>query len=209
MKIKSKPKLKNRWKSKKGIITIPFLLVLVIVLFFILYFFGLAMTFAHISVTQYMSYSTARKFFVAGKSLGEQQNSAKNHYEKLRKQFFKDGAHQGQPGDWFHIPTALDIGDNLGDPGGYSNSNPERFESMFYGVNLLFVSYFFKFKIPFLMEGSDSEAKTRISSFLGREPSIEDCEWFNQERINKIQAAYSSVSGLSIEDNGGRGDNGC
>ena len=217
MKVKNKAQMKNRLKNNKGIITIPFLLVLVIVLVFVLYFFGLAMTFAHISVTQYMSYSAARKLFVAGKSSYDQKISAKEHYEKLRLQFFKTSAHRGQPGDWFSISpklvTTKDKKDGkdgtLGALGDYTNSHSGRFKTAFYGANVLFISYFFKFKIPFLMESSDSLVQARISSFLGREPSVEDCEWFNKERVREIKKRYSSISNLSIKDNEGKGDNGC
>ena len=92
---------KNQTTNQHGMVTIPFLLVSMILIFLILSFLFLNMTLVHVSITQYMSYSTARKFFLAYDSQSDQQISATAHYKKLRDSFFSSNAYTGQSGDWF------------------------------------------------------------------------------------------------------------
>ena len=99
---------KKRKALNQGIITIPFLLVLIIILFFILSFLQLALVLTHVSVTQYMSYSTARKFSLSAQDLGVQQDNAVAQYRQLRDQFFKPQAYTGRSGEWFSITTGID-----------------------------------------------------------------------------------------------------
>lgn len=212
----SKPKNKSHIKNQKGIVTIPFLLVLAIILFFIFSFFGLAMTFAHVSIAQYMSYSTARKLSLAGQSMGEQKSVAVDHYRKLRGQFFNTDAHIGSD-DWFFIEGSLDIETRTGYTKGYLDSHFRGGEAddkrgMFYGAGLQFKSDISQFKIPFLMKGNDSSlGVVRIISYLARAPSKAECENFNEQRGNAIKAIYSNLEGIdssSLAEHR-EGDNGC
>lgn len=199
-------------KENKGIITIPFLLVMIIILSFILSFFGLAMTFAHVSVTQYLTYSSARKFALAGESQEDQMRTSKNHYEKLRGRFFKSSAHTGKTGDWFYIPEEIswDRGgsSNFGDPEGYTDGASHPTKNTFYGISVNFRSFIIQLQIPFLTDGGDEDApEIRVLSFLGREVSKEECEIFNAGRYEKIKAEYNSIN--NIENFVSGGDNGC
>ncbi len=202
-------------QSRRGFITIPFLLVLIIILFFILSFFGLAMTFAHISVTQYMSYSTARQLSLAGLNKDDQQTSAQTHYKRLRKKFFSQNAYtdqDGSSGGWFYIapvikPENLGVASQSPFPGG---GDSQRLHQRFYGAAIVFQSHFFKFKIPGLAkEDISPPKKAYIMSFLGREPSEEECKDFNADRAEKIKKipAFSNLDGFQVKT--GEGDNGC
>ena len=183
-------------KNNKGILTLSFLLVLVIIFFFFLAFFSLVMTFAHVSVSQYMSYSAARRLSLAGEDKQRQKEQAKEQYEKLRAWFFEPSAHAGNPGDWFNIPQTIDVGSSLGfvPPGTFPGEGGTD-RNMFYGASFVFTSYITKFQIPSLMEkGNFSSINANIRSFLGREPSKDECQNnFNKERGNKIRDKYSSV----------------
>ena len=195
-------------KNDKGLVTIPFLLVSVIVLFFILSFFGLAMTLAHVSVSQYMSYSTARKLALSGKDQEGQRTLAAGHYKKLRGQFFAPSAHTGKTGDWFAISEELDPSSHIGELGGFDDQN--HFRGMFYGAGLLFESRIAKFGIPFLTKGDRSPPfEARVMSFLGRESSQAECETFNKNRGQHIYDKYSSLPGFNVPAIEGTGDNGC
>ena len=194
-------------KNNKGIVTIPFLLVLIIILFFILSFFGLAMTFAHISASQYIAYSTARRFSLGGESKASQKASAVNHYKNLRAQFFRPNAHTGASGDWFAITEELDPINHLGFIGGFNDPHPSR--KMFFGAGLQFQSQIAKFRLPFLIKNSSSHSSARIISFLGREPSRSECEDFNKQRGRKIYDQGYSFVDVSAINGTGEGDNGC
>ena len=198
--------------NNKGMVTVPFLLVLVIILFFTLFLFGLAMTFVHVSVSQYMTYSTARKLALGGISEEDQRTEAGNHYTKLRNQFFASGAHTGKPGDWFHIDESLNTTQQTGSINHLDGTDTHPRRKMFYGAGLDFTSKFTKFKIPGLVTADDIPTIARIISFLGREPSIGECDTdFNEERGKKIkqQPGFSSLPGFDENAIKGVGDNGC
>ena len=170
-------------KNKKGMITLPFLLVLIMMLFFILSFLYLSMTLAHISVAQYLSYSAGRKLFLAGESIKEQEEQAEEQYKKIRAQFFKPGSYEGPSDEWFSI--IRDRNKTIGYiPGAYPENNKIR--KRFYGFHLLFTAYKVKLKIPFLVDSEDKALGARVSSFLGREPSTEECKDFNKKKYEEI-----------------------
>ena len=185
--------MNRKKKHIRGIITIPFLLVLVIVLFFTLAFLMLTMTFAHVTVTQYLTYSSARKLSLAGESQDDQVNSAISHYEILRLQFFKSDAHTGKTGDWFDIETATDLKQNQSKRVGadmlrwYKNTNP-YLRTNFYGLSTRFNAEVLNLQIPFLIEGDSDDLRelVYVSSFLGREPSKAECEDYHKKRKDKI-----------------------
>ena len=203
--------LKRYKKSQKGIITIPFLLVLMIILFLILSLLGVAMTLVHVSVSQYMSYSTARKLSLSAENKDKQKELARDHYNKLRGQFFSDGTYTGKAGDWFTITDNMPDknleffwGDDVGDP---------NKRNMFYGAKVDFTTKILKLQIPGLMGSSGKNPnKVEVNSFLGREPSVEECQDFNKSRGTAIKDSESFrgfgeyKSTLVSEE---EGDNGC
>ncbi len=178
------------------------------------------MTFVHVSVSQYMAYSTARKHALGGIDQGDQIDQAKRHYSELRNKFFKPNSHAGNPGDWFKIPHALDEGNAEGI--GFSVSfdeAPESDRDLFYGAGFPFTSNIVMFRIPFLMDnGSPPNIQTVITAFLGREPSKAECREFfnNSERGDQIENKYYGLGylnlmpgfdGEAVKTDGG--DNGC
>lgn len=198
-------------KNNKGIITVSFLLVLIIILFFILSFFGLAMTFAHVSVSQYMSYSTARKYSLAGKGQDEQRQEAQEYYQNLRSLFFKPTAYAGDSGDWFIIPTSLET-DNIGDMPNHFPDDGLGDRYLFHGAGFQFDTFVLEFQIPFLIENKSPSIPYGIFSFLGREPSDSECsEEFNKKRGDKIEERYGHLPGFERRtiNEAGKGDNGC
>ncbi|MCZ0933060.1 MAG: hypothetical protein OXJ52_07910 [Oligoflexia bacterium] len=203
--------MKKRKKNNQGIITIPFLLVLVIVLFFTLAFLMLAMTLAHVTVTQYMTYSSARKLSLGGEKGQAQLDSAVSHYAKLRGQFFKSSAHTGNTGDWFYIQPALaDDEQQYSIQEDYPESNAYR--KRFYGINTRFQTLALNLKIPFLIESDSDQINkpVRVSSFLGREPSQAECVEFHEERVKKIEQLCNNSDCPDIkEPEKSEGDNGC
>ena len=214
--------------NHQGMITIPFLLVSSIILFLILSFFSLAMTFAHISAVQYISYSTARKLSLGGTTdETERKGVAEQHYKDLRGKFF--GNAWTDSGDWFKIDQELEIklypdettsgsSSDAGTLGGMGDYNPngETDRNMFFGANVGFASNIISLAIPFLINPSTEEQEPccRISSFLGREPSFKECEDFLKKVIRnneQIRRHYNPrvLKGLDINKLERVGDNGC
>ena len=171
------------------------------------------MTFVHVSVSQYMSYSTARQLLLSREDIADQKNMAATHYDKLRKEFFAPDAHTGRPGDWFNITKQIDTSKHLGHMSAISDTSTYR--NMFYGAGVSFSSTILKFQIPGLVKDSGSPIPpARIISFLGREPTQAECETkFNKKRGDKIcQLAQSrGISGCDRNtiNASGKGDNGC
>lgn len=198
-------------KSQRGMVTIPFLLVSMILIFLILSFLFLNMTLVHVSITQYMSYSTARKLFLASNSRGEQHQSTIDYYRDLRAKFFKPNTYTGRSGDWFAITSEIET-TNLGDNvyGVYKQTNKAR--ERFYGVNLGFKTFILKLKIPFLSQKSDRFLEARVSSFLGREPSKNECVDFMEKKYESLQIKCSSSDcpGIAkVDISTALPDNGC
>ena len=65
-------------KSERGVLTVQFLIVIVLVLFFVVSFFGLTMTLAYSSLTQYLTYASARKMSLGGPLGRDQQEDVGN-----------------------------------------------------------------------------------------------------------------------------------
>ena len=180
-------------QKERGFITIPFLLISLILLFLILSFLFLNMTLVHISITQYMSYSSARRLFLSNKSELRQVNSTIDHYSKLRSQLFSPQVYRGDSGDWFFIPENIDKRNNVGTNA--VNFYPEKntYRNRFYGVNLLFKTFVLKLKIPMLIASEDKPLSARVSSFLGREPSQKECEEFHKQKYEEIKKLCSET----------------
>lgn len=210
MRSKTYRKKKSQIKNQRGMVTIPFLLVSMILIFFILSFLFLNMTLVHISVTQYMSYSTARRLALAGESSAAQVQSAINHYQELRAEFFSPNAYIGRPGDWFEIKPVIedkDIGTQYDRYPEFENDDRKRF----YGITLLFKTFVLKLKIPFLSEGADRSLSAGVSSFLGREPSQEECETFIEKKHEELAKRCSNnyCPNIKPPDPLPKPDNGC
>ena len=208
---------KNKFLKKdrsKGMVTIPFLLVLTIMLFLILSLFALSMTLVHVSVSQYMTYSSARKLFLGGMSMEDQKDQAMDHYPQLRNQFFPPGQWSGGD-DWFSIPETLKNDEIASAYQRYISYEQHPEKDMFYGVGIRFSSKVMTFQIPGLVKSANSGPfKANVHSYLGREPSKNECEVeFNEKRGTHICRIFSSNLIPNCDEllinHTGEGDNGC
>ena len=214
------------WPNKKGMVTIPFLMVSAVILFFVMAFFGLAWTLSHVSIVQYMTYSAARKYSLGGKDNPNEQIAAgKAHYVKLRgggsdAKFFKNlNSYSNQNDGWLYISPNLET--NIGESTGWDL--PQDGRNMFYGVTAEFRTRIAKFCIPFLSPPSCSDdlesgnkGKMYIHSFLGREPSQQECEYFTgiyngNSRLKAIKTIFRGrgINDFQIPSSPPPPDNGC
>jgi len=169
-------------KNQKGVITIQFLIVLIIILFFIMSFLGLSLTLVKGSIVQYLTYSSARSLSLGNESLAAQTDYAKLKYASLREKLFSNKYQSS--GEWFFVPAVPEIGFN-------ENYTDRSLRKMFYGAFVSFISTRTNFKIPFLTDQEDGELHTTIGSYLGREVSEQECEAFNNQRMRHICAIYA------------------
>ncbi len=212
--------------NSKAFVTIPFLLVSIIILFLILSFFRLTITLVHASVAQYMAYSTSRKLALGAENKSQdfiENIVLTNHYQKLHSKFFKDSFKspnptecESNPDDMFTIcasryyieSTNTWDPQRVGPKGSnekYTREDEHPNKNLFYGVGVVFdYSRAIRFKIPFLLEDSENNHKTKhaiINSFLGREISKTECEVFFDKRKNFIGAILSQTPRRTLPQN--------
>lgn len=194
--------MKKFKKSERGVLTVQFMVVIVLVLFFVISFFGLTMTLVYSSLTQYLTYASARKLSLGGPNKDQQEIVGKLKYQTIRQGLFGSAF---QPGgtDWFGIPNEAEVGFNTA----YSDqeSGMPGARRLFYGSFVLFQSNISNFTVPFLTDKDGGDLNTTVGSYLGREPSKEECENFLSTAPFPT-SEYSGVSSFSptpfFSDNG-------
>ena len=194
-----KKKLKIK-KLNKGVLVVEFLFVFVVSLLFVIYFFLLSMTFVQIEVSQYIAFSSSRQYFLGNRNLNFQERYAEIKFDELTNGD-TDKRLLFEAPSWWEL-TRADISSNI-----YSTG--EEDEGLFEGVLLNFTAKVIRIQIPFL-GGSSGDVDFQISSSLGREPTIEECQSFFQQKKDFIVRAgrnYSASIDLSSMKN--TGDNGC
>ena len=189
-------------KDSRGVVSIQFLLVLIIVLVFFLSFFGLCLTLVNGSAAQYLSYSAARSLALGDVSQSVQESNAKAGYQRLRRELFQSG-HSG--GGWFNIAQQPALGFNPD----YSSFSTFGQRKMFYGAAVSFKSKVAGLKIPFLAAAAKGGGAldAKLGSYLGREPSQQECEYFNSKREGLICGIYNGICQGALTMSAG--DNGC
>ncbi len=170
---------KNILKNSDGILTVDYLFAIVLAMGFMVILFSLSMTLTMVDVVQYMTFSSARVYSVANVNEAKSIENAKEKFSQLytdprvRSMFDKT--------KWF-VLSEPEYGDltNI-----YQPTNPSR--NTFYGVSVGMNAKMLDIKIPFY--GSTSTKNdgqgfsTNIHTFLGREPSTEECQIFSGKRL--------------------------
>jgi len=195
----NKKKLKIK-KLNKGVLIIEFLFVFVVSLLFVIYFFLLSMTFVQIEVAQYIAFSTSRQYFLGNQNLNLQRRYAEIKFNELTTEDTDKRLLLEAP-SWWDL-TLAEISSNI-----YSTG--EEDVGLFEGVLLNFTAKVIRIQIPFL-RGSSGDVDFQISSSLGREPTIEECQSFFRQKKNFIVRAGrnypASIDSSSMKNTG---DNGC
>ena len=188
--------------ASRGSVSIQFLLVLIIIMPFILSFFQLCVTLAMGSATQYLTYATARSLSLGGKNESDQETYAKAQYDKLIRQDKLFGKSIGSS-KWFAI-TGLKLKNKAA---GGRSSGIDR--ELFYGAAVEFQSHVAGLHLRFLTKDPPPPRglTANIGSYLGREPSTDECESFIENRANEICRLYKTSCDLNLYDK--VADNGC
>jgi hypothetical protein len=176
--------------SCKGSLTVQFLLGFILILSFVMLFSVMTFALAVSEVTQYITYAASRDLFLSHGSIGDQRAAAIDRYRALvesihLKKFF-------QP-DLFRITPASDLsGEGLGLNRRFPVSSGEP--NLFYGVWTKFIPKVLE--VDTIWGGAEeNEAffETTIGSYLGREPTITECEQFNKKRWELISNKIGSI----------------
>jgi hypothetical protein len=216
-----KIKFKNL-KNQSGGLTIDFIFALTLVMGLAAILLSLSLTLTVASITQYITYSSARALMLGHHTRDDQVNNAQKqflrlHTDPLFAPLFTGG--------WFELQNPVVL-PNVGDLEKYSSTFPQidvpsDKPNFFVGVTVTFIARMLDFEIPFFGSTSDfggdgSGFNTNIASFLSKEPSSAQCRNFNVERwkaIRKLNVPGGVADYSSYTTEGGAiwwiNDNGC
>ena len=149
-------------------------------------------------------------YFLGGGSLNKQKEAAENKFKSLEEEF-----------NFFHenVFKIEDIEDSKEFNHDYEPGSDDRNNNfnLFYGVWTTFTPKLLAWDPPF-MAGVETNGdggdffKTIIGSYLGREPSVEECKEFRRdERWKNIKELHGDAYPISLPDNipESEPDNGC
>lgn len=190
-------------RNERGIITVDFVFAMVLILGFSALLFVLTFTLSVASVTQYVTFSAARNYFPAHISKEMQEKRAQLKYKELvESKVFSPLYSNG----WYEIDTDPNIGDQTKVVSEFESAT--QGVNQFWGVGTVFIARVLDFNIPFFGktapddDGEGSGFKTYIGSYIGREPTTNECKEFIAARYKKIRglavsggAAYSTAPG--------------
>ena len=177
--------------SCKGSLTVQFLLGFILILSFVMLFSVMTFTLAVSEVTQYVTYAASRNLFLSHIYKTNQHQAAVDTYNALvsslhLKKFFKP--------DLFRITEASDLSvEGLGLNRDFPVSGGEP--NLFYGVWTKFIPKVLE--VDTIWGGAEENEdffKTVIGSYLGREPSANECKTFEKNRWKLIKDKIGSIS---------------
>lgn len=179
-------------KNQRGFITVDFIFAIVMVLGFTALLFVMTFSLMVSSVTQYITFASARNYVVAHLDEASQEKRATEKYQQLiSNKVFKPLYSNG----WFKVDADPTIGDQTKVIPGFQDATQGVNE--FWGVGTHFVAPILDFQIPFFgstVPGGDGQGlgfTTYIGSYLGREPSADEC-------IQLIQVRWEAIRNLPV-----------
>lgn len=210
--------------NNRGILTVDYLFAFFLVSGFSLIIITFSVTMSTVEVVQYMTFASARNYFAGNVNEEAQKESARRKFFTLKSNAaFGPLLNNG----WFSVPDEsfivdYNIPDKYSQYAGYSPSAEGAERNVFHGVAVSLVASILNFSVPFFGSTAPTQTNddappgyfTNITSFLGREPSFDECLSFSEQRWEQIQkldvpfgAPYSqanSVGGYVVMN-----DNGC
>lgn len=196
-------------RNERGILTVDFMFAMVLILGLSGLLFVLCFSLSVASVTQYVTFAAARNYTTAHITQQLQVDKANQKYEELvnhkaLKPLYTNG--------WYTVDARPGIGDHTQLVPGFQEATDGV--NKFWGVSTDFTAKVLSFTIPFFGstapddDGSGEGFKTRLGSYLGREPTTEECLNFTAARWNAIKnlnAGYGTQGGAYFPQT----DDGC
>lgn len=202
---------KTNLQNEKGMIAVDFMFSFVLVLGMAFLVFAFCFALVGAEIAQYITFASARSFSAGHISPTHQRDLAWKKYDQLKADpvfapLFTNGL--------FEIPNSEEIG--VGPMESVYPRTPTRY--MFWGVYLTMNVPLLDFRIPFYGStmGNEEDGEgftTNIGSFLGREPTVNECINFTNDRWRNIRALQGTGAAYTqnTQDGGYRPywDNGC
>lgn len=198
-------------RNQKGNLSIDFLFSLTLILGLTAVIFAVSFALSMVEVTQYISFAVARNYYSGHVNEEAQKNLASAKYRQLSqvKAFhflFKKNS------GWFVLTDPEEIASGIGD---FRSEYEEHSigandHSTFIGSRINFEAKILSFNVPYF-GSSNTESKknsANVQSFLGREPTSEECMQFQEQRFEQILNIYSNA-GVNPQERELYADNGC
>ncbi len=184
--------------SQSGSLTVQFLLGFVLCLCFVMLFSVMTLTLAVSEITQYITYSASRTLFLGDGTKDLQQKGAMEKYGHLATTPPFNKLFQGTS-RFFEIADQGDLS-REGHPSGVA-LNYRRFPEssqvphLFYGVWTKFIPKVMQIRLPLWGEVKEDSSffETAVGSYLGREPSGEECKQFIDKRWEFISSKLGGI----------------
>lgn len=196
----SKFKKKNNIRNKKGNLTVDFLFGITIVFACMAVFFTITFSLSVIEIAQYISYASARTYTAAHISPEIQKERAFAKYSQLMNTgIFKTLLKES---DWFSLEY-IDARDFRSETEVVTEAR-----DLFVGVELKFTASMMDMSLPLVGDSSENDGfSSKVSSYLGREPSALECTEYYYNRAAMITAlGYQIPNGADdvklVVDNG-------
>jgi hypothetical protein len=186
--------------NNRGSMSMDFIFALVLVVGFTAIFGAMALTLSAVESIQYIAFSTSRVYNAAHLSQEKQNELAETKFAQLRE---SQGLKQFLNNNWFDLK--LRVG-NFSEE--YQKVDPrDNLE----GIVIDVTAKLLEIRIPFFGQTTSEEDgfQARVTSFLGREPTSEECARFNSERWQVIQDLIPNADRAPSDAYTALMDNGC
>lgn len=172
--------------NQRGSLTVDFIFGIVLASGVSLILISLCFTLAIVEVTQYVAFASSRVYFGAHRQEKDQVERAEGKFQELMS---IPAMKQLLNGPWFSVKY-VNSGDFRSE---YPAGSLANDQDVFFGTRLEIESKVLNLRIPFYGNvGNENGFKAKIQSFLGREPSFEECKNFIDERWTKYQEIYQN-----------------
>ena len=179
-------------RNQKGVLAFDFLFGLMIMTGFFILVIMLNFTLSVVESVQYIAFATSRTYLAADRNEGLQKNAAIEKYTQLKeigvlKSLLRDR--------WFEMQPPV--------------FNPDRRVG---GVRVDFTARALSFSLPFFLgrTGEPNSFRTNVNSYIGREPSMQDCMEYNEQIKEELGSRYEEhASAVNLAPINVAGDNGC
>ena len=175
--------LNNKRVKKKGTLSVDFLFTFSVSILLVIFFLMVSLTFSLMETAQYIAFKTSRTYFIGNADVDVHEQTALAEFNRLNNQFFKPGTVMK---NWFELAVGRGVADRRD-----RNSNL----NLFVGTHLQFTSKVLGIQIPFLRD-DQGPVQFEIASYLGREPSKEECLQFKRKKFQVLSSIYNSLSNV-------------
>ena len=191
-------------QNNRGSLTVDYIFAFILVMGFCLVIMAFSTTLVTVEVVQYAAYAGARRFFAGNMDVNAQQQIGMATISGILK---SPAAAALVNNSWFSVGGGqiyVNPGDVTTNPS-FSQINPDAQHDTFEGVVIPFTANILNFQIPGFgqtvktnQSGSNTGFTVNINSFLGREPTFQECRDFWDQRWQQIQKLSSGASATGV-----------